>query len=68
MATRTIIKSITIGVGENTLDDFTEVAALVGAPSDARVNTTGGQLFNPVTGEADTTYPYSVTFTWVETI
>lgn len=65
---RRVIKSVSIGVEDSTVDDLSEVAALIGAPSDARIATTGGPLYIPGTNDYDEGYPYSVTFTWVETI
>lgn len=66
--TRSVLKSLTVGVEDTTLDDFSEVATLVGAPADARVTTSGGPVYDPATGTHDTAYPHSVTFTWVDQV
>ena len=65
---RKIIKSITVGVSDSTVDDFSEVAALIGAPSDAKITATGGPVYLPGSNEYDQDYPYSVNFTWVEEV
>ena len=66
--TRKIVKSVTVGVEDLTVDDFSEVAAIIGAPNDARVTTTGGPMYLPNENVNDENYPYSVTFTWVDTV
>lgn len=65
---RTVVRSVTVGVLDTTVENFTEVATLVGAPTDARITTNGGAFYNPTTGTSDTQYPYSVTFTWADTV
>lgn len=65
---RTVVRSVTVGVPDTTVEDFTEVATLVGAPTDARISTNGGSFYNPATGTSDTQYPYSVTFTWTDSV
>jgi len=64
---RLVLRSASVGVEDTTVDSFSKAASLVGAPKNARIST-GGTLYNPDTGESDTNYPSSVTFSWVEEV
>lgn len=60
---KTVNRSVSLGMQSSTLADLQEAAALVGAPSNAVVSSNNGMYQNSQNGEY---YPYSVTFSWSE--
>lgn len=68
-----VTKTVTIGLADITIKNFTDAATKVNAPSDARLNTSGSMPPNPTDtsgpgGTPANSNPYSVTFSWSESI